>query len=154
MDRLILLLRPAVSFLDGVRTVNWDLRSCLEGSQSAQPFLSQVSKPQRKLQRMRSGDSTTLVKHLQESVRVAQTRASVPPGACVQRAQESIDSACEQKILYEGRKGLPNSRPRQQLSITPSCCSASLTASGTDRCFFWSPGSFGVGEPTQLRVAQ
>ena len=76
--------------------------------------LSQVSKPPEKvaadavgeIERLQAataalGDSTTLVKHLQEVLRVAQTRASVPPGACVQRAQESIDVACEQKVLYE-----------------------------------------------------
>ena len=62
------------------------------------------------------GESTTLVKPLQEALRVAQTRASVPPiqervDSCklflerakkrVQRAQEVIDRACEQKVLYE-----------------------------------------------------
>ena len=90
---------------------------------------SQVSKPLEKvaadavgeIERLQAaiaalGDSTTLVKPLQESLRVAQTRASVPPiqervDSCklflerakkrVQRAQEVIDKACEQKVLYE-----------------------------------------------------
>ena len=93
------------------------------------PPLRQVSKPPEKIaadaigeiQRLQAaitalGDSTALVKPLQEALRAAQTEASVLPvqervESCklflerarkrVQRAQEVIDRACEQKALYE-----------------------------------------------------
>ena len=93
------------------------------------PLLRQVSKPPEKvaadaigeIQRLQAaiaalGDSTALVKPLQEALRVAQARASVHPiqervDSCklfleraekrVQRAQEVIDRACEQRALYD-----------------------------------------------------
>ena len=92
-----------------------------------QPPLRQVSKPPEKvaadavgeIERLQAaiaalGDST-LVKPLQEALRVAQTRASVPiherVDSCklflerakkrVQRAQEVIDRVWEHKVLYE-----------------------------------------------------
>ena len=98
-------------------------------SRGQPPPLRQVSKPPEKvaadavgeIERLQAaigalGDSTALVKPVQEAFRVAQARASVPPiqervGSCklfleraknrVQRAQEVTYRACEQKVLYE-----------------------------------------------------
>ena len=108
------------------------------------PPLRQVSKPPEKvaadvigeIQRLQAaiaawGDSTALVKPLQEALRVAQARASVPPlqegvDSCklflerakkrVQRAQEVIDRelCTRQKLLREGKACQARGRGSEQ----------------------------------------
>ena len=127
------------------------------------PPLRQVSKPPEKvaadaigeIQRLQAaiaalGDSTALVKPLQEALPVAQARASVPPSqervdSCklfLERAKkrEVIDRACEQKALYEaevvegeGKVGQARERGSEHPG-TPSCFSAGLRTSGKNRC--------------------
>ena len=116
--------------VDEFRSVSLDLRSCLEGSQSAHDFLCVKSAgPQRKLQPMRSGSSRGCrwrsqlcasvfpIQERVDSCKLFLERAKKR----VQRAQEVIDRSCEQKVLHEaevveGEEKLAKARQRTSQS--------------------------------------